>query len=230
MASTSVLRDVSPIQLDQLIELACRIWVDDPAFSMLFTKRHDDRTENVRVIWRLILMYEMAKAGTVITIARDVSETEEGRYVGLGIWQRHGITENAKSWQVNSLRKRFMMLQVVLEYWYRLLVGSLPASKVRELMGQLNKAQSLYPTERWRLCWLGVSPGARGRGIGRGLIQWGLDRSEEEAVPMVLEASNAGAILYRKYGFKEIGRQTFDGGKHTQPIMLREAVGTSSSD
>ncbi|KAK7449563.1 hypothetical protein Landi51_05987 [Colletotrichum acutatum] len=225
MTSTIVLRDVSLSQLDQLIELACRIWVDDPAFSMLFTKHHDDRIENVRVIWRLILQYEMAKAGTVITVARDVSEAGEGQYVGLGIWQRHGKSTKAKSWQANSLRKRLMMLQVALEYWYRLLVGSLPASKVKELMGQLNKAQNLYPTERWRLCWLGVSPDARGRGFGRALIQWGLHRSEEEVVPTVLEASNAGAILYRKYGFREIGRQTFDDGKHTQPIMLRDVVG-----
>lgn len=105
MISTTVLRDVSSNQLDQLIELACRIWVDDPAFSMLFTKHHDNRIENVRVIWRLILRYEMAKAGTVITVARDVSEAGEGQYVGLGIWQRHGTSTKAKSWQVNSLRK-----------------------------------------------------------------------------------------------------------------------------
>lgn len=120
-----------------------------------------------------------------------------------------------------------MMLQVALEYWYRLLVGSLPASKVRELMGQLNKAQNMYTAERWRLCWLGVCPDARGRGVGRELIQWGLDRSDEEAVPTVLEASNAGAILYKKYGFREIGRQSFNNGKHTQPIMLRDVVGST---
>ncbi|KXH50199.1 hypothetical protein CSIM01_07423 [Colletotrichum simmondsii] len=227
MTSTTVLRDVSPSKLDQLIELACRIWVDDPAFSMLFTKHHDNRIENVRVIWRLILRYELAKAGTVMTVVRDVSGAVEGQYVGLGIWQRHGTSAKAKSWQVTSLRKRLMMLQVALEYWYRLLVGSLPASKVRELMGQLNKAQNMYPAERWRLCWLGVCPDARGRGVGRELIQWGLDRSDEEAVPTVLEASNAGAILYRKYGFREIGRQSFDNGKHTQPIMLRDVVGST---
>ncbi|KAG7058963.1 hypothetical protein JMJ77_0006332 [Colletotrichum scovillei] len=227
MTSTAVLRDVSPSQLDQLIELACRIWVDDPAFSMLFTKHHDNRIENVRVIWRLILRYELAKAGTVITVVRDVSEAGEGQYVGLGIWQRHGTSAKAKSWQVNSLHKRLLMLQVALEYWYRLLVGSLPASKVRELMGQLNKAQNMYPAERWRLCWLGVCPDARGRGVGRELIRWGLDRSDEEAVPTVLEASNAGAILYKKYGFREIGRQSFDNGKHTQPIMLRDVVGST---
>ncbi|KAK1517624.1 uncharacterized protein CCOS01_11881 [Colletotrichum costaricense] len=227
MTSITVLRDVSPTQLDELIELACRIWVDDPAFSMLFTKHHDNRIENVRVIWRLILRYEMAKAGTMITVARDVSEAGGGQYVGLGIWQRHGTSAKAKSWQVNSLRKRLMMLHVALEYWYRLLVGSLPASKVKELMCQLNKAQNMYPAERWRLCWLGVCPDARGHGVGRGLIQWGLDRSDEEAVPTVLEASNAGAILYRKYGFREIGRQSFDDGKHTQPIMLRDVVGST---
>lgn len=92
----------------------------------------------------------------------------------------------------------------------------------KEIMAETRNAERLYPDERWRLAFISVSPNHQRRGIGRKLVQWGLDRSEEEGVAAVLEASDAGKGLYEKMGFVEVGKMPFDGGKKEEPVMIRE--------
>lgn len=95
-------------------------------------------------------------------------------------------------------------------------------SHAKEIMTETRNAERLYPDERWRLAFISVSPNHQRRGIGRKLVQWGLDRSEEEGVAAVLEASDAGKGLYEKMGFAEVGRMPFDEGKKEEPVMIRE--------
>jgi ribosomal protein S18 acetylase RimI-like enzyme len=96
----------------------------------------------------------------------------------------------------------------------------------REVMSGLQQAEKLYPAERWRLCWLAVSPKCQRTGIGKRLVQWGLDRCEEEGTPAVLESSIPGKPLYEKMGFREIGCANYNKGRHSQPVMLRPVVAT----
>jgi len=57
--------------------------------------------------------------------------------------------------------------------------------------------------ERWYLDGLAVDPSYQRRDIGRKLMQWGMERSREEDVPITLTASPAGLRLYQKLGFRE---------------------------
>lgn len=58
--------------------------------------------------------------------------------------------------------------------------------------------------ERWHLDGLAVDPSYQRRGIGRKLMEWGMERSKEEGVPITLTASPAGLSLYQSIGFKEV--------------------------
>jgi GNAT superfamily N-acetyltransferase len=49
-----------------------------------------------------------------------------------------------------------------------------------------------------RECW-------RNQGAARQLIQWGMERAQEDGVPAFLEASTAGKPVYTGAGFQEIG-------------------------
>lgn len=84
------------------------------------------------------------------------------------------------------------------------------------------QAEAAQPSESWYLATMGVDPKAQRMGIGRKLLQWGIDRSEEESIPACLEASQAGLPLYQKMGFRQIAWMDFDDGKQRQPVMRRE--------
>jgi GNAT superfamily N-acetyltransferase len=46
-------------------------------------------------------------------------------------------------------------------------------------------------------------PDYRRQGAGSTLIQWGCDRADEEGVHVYVDAHQAAAPLYRKFGFRE---------------------------
>lgn len=60
---------------------------------------------------------------------------------------------------------------------------------------------------RWHLHWLGVDPAQQRKGIGRHLVQWGLDRAIEDKVWAGIESSAVGEKLYSSMGFKVIGER-----------------------
>lgn len=54
----------------------------------------------------------------------------------------------------------------------------------------------------WRLRIIVTHPDFERRGIGGMLMEWGLNRSREDDIPCVLEASPVGENLYLRKGFK----------------------------
>jgi GNAT superfamily N-acetyltransferase len=58
----------------------------------------------------------------------------------------------------------------------------------------------------WHLTSLAVSPKHHRRGIGQQLIAWGLGVASQEMVPVTLEASVMGKVLYSRLGFQTIAR------------------------
>lgn len=59
--------------------------------------------------------------------------------------------------------------------------------------------------EHWFMKKLCVDRVWRRHGIGMMLVQWGLDRAEEEGVVVGLDSTEQGMALYRKAGFVQVG-------------------------
>jgi GNAT superfamily N-acetyltransferase len=68
------------------------------------------------------------------------------------------------------------------------------------------------------LYWLCVDDKWRGKGIGKKLVQWGLDKCQELGIPAYLEASDMGFPLYKKLGFEVLEELDEKGAK--LPVML----------
>lgn len=50
---------------------------------------------------------------------------------------------------------------------------------------------------------LATRPEHERRGAGSMLVQWGCDIADENGVPAYIDASKAGAPLYKKFGFED---------------------------
>ncbi|KAF4458422.1 hypothetical protein FALBO_14848 [Fusarium albosuccineum] len=209
MLPLRIIRISSLGQLEQLIDLACQVWADDPLFACVVPGRHE-HPEHFRQMWSMHLRKEYGNTGTVILAACKEEDGEIGDAMAFAIWRRHVLIR---------YRVAFDMFYTLT---FRQTGGSVSISDATEVMTGLRNAGRLYPAERWRLCWLGVSPKCQRTGIGKRLVQWGLDRCDEERVPAVLEASEPGRGLYEKMGFRQIGKSEFDKGRQIQPVMLRE--------
>lgn len=68
-----------------------------------------------------------------------------------------------------------------------------------------------------------VDPRHQRRGFGRSLVQWGLDRADEERVPVALDASCAGLALYESMGFRTVAVVEIIPGLKV-PAMLWESA------
>jgi len=52
---------------------------------------------------------------------------------------------------------------------------------------------------------LAVEPKFQRMGVGRKLLEWGLDMADREGLEAFIEASPAGKPLYEKMGWREVG-------------------------
>lgn len=74
-------------------------------------------------------------------------------------------------------------------------------------------------TNRLDLDYIGVSPGNQRRGIGKMLLQWGLDNAAAERKDCYLVATEAGRPLYVDAGFKDIRVVSILGVPHYSMIL-----------
>ncbi|KAF5972974.1 integral membrane protein [Fusarium bulbicola] len=75
----------------------------------------------------------------------------------------------------------------------------------------------------WHLDYIGVSPGNQRRGIGKMLLQWGLDHAAAEGKDCYLVATEAGRPLYVAAGFKDIRIVSILGIPHYSMILRADS-------
>jgi len=74
----------------------------------------------------------------------------------------------------------------------------------------------------WYLGSLAVDPDFAGRGIATQLVQWGIDKAEEDNIPAFLESTPAAVSLYKRLGFAVVRDLPLDNG-HVLTIMVRDS-------
>jgi predicted N-acetyltransferase YhbS len=74
-----------------------------------------------------------------------------------------------------------------------------------------------------------VNPAYFGNGIGRRLVQWGLDQAEQDQSDCYLETMLKNEVFYQKLGFQTIGWQKLEAkeapdGFVDWPYMIKTVV------
>ncbi|KIX09414.1 uncharacterized protein Z518_00494 [Rhinocladiella mackenziei CBS 650.93] len=140
----------------------------------------------------------------------DVSDQNKSEVIGVAIWTRHGSSPVARSWQKRARGGVFDMVErmlLAIEERYNAFFPSLNPTLNREHLNHLPDEKwdpEIFP-EYWHLELLQVHPQWQRRGLSKLLLRWGLERAQEELVPITLTASAIGNLVYRSAGFKSVG-------------------------
>lgn len=77
------------------------------------------------------------------------------------------------------------------------------------------------PDQYWGILDLGVDTKYQRRGIARSLLQWALERAENEGLPVHLSATPSGAPLYSSLGFRSAGKWQWRPGQDRDWEIIR---------
>jgi hypothetical protein len=102
--TVKIVRISSLGQLDELIDLACRTFINDPLFSLVVPGRHE-HPESFRGMWSMHLRKAYGEKGTVILAACREEDRERSEFLAFAVWRRHGTCDVARSWQGDTWNK-----------------------------------------------------------------------------------------------------------------------------
>jgi GNAT superfamily N-acetyltransferase len=152
--------------------------------------------------------------------SEDDPPTNGGRTIAIATWSMHNVKAEGNSEPValTSTTQNFVPPELRLDA-----LGS--------LLGPIRAAQpEIMGTEQpfFMLNMLATHPDHQGRGAGKMLLSWGLEKADEEGLVTYLNATDVGRQMYEKKGFEvrktiEWDRVPWGGkGKDCHWCMVRE--------
>jgi GNAT superfamily N-acetyltransferase len=78
--------------------------------------------------------------------------------------------------------------------------------------------------EHWYLEAICTRPEGKGKGVGSGLLTWGVDRADANGCEAYLEASPEGRPLFEKFGWRVLERLEYLDGGYVECSMVRDAA------
>ncbi|OJJ84639.1 GNAT family N-acetyltransferase [Aspergillus glaucus CBS 516.65] len=182
------------------------------AFSNPFNLTLFPRTPDVRAWWEEKFAREATAPGRVLL---KVVDTPDNAYAAFAIWkfpkyQSEGNQEQEEDGEEKGEGEG---------QWPR---GSDPTLCERFFGSMAAKREEYMGSKpHYYLDMLGTHPSHNGKGIASMLLKWGLDRADNDGVPVFLSASPAGKPMYERRGFRVVQEEEVAGG-HVQAYMVRD--------
>lgn len=195
------LRLAQPSDEPSIAEVCTRAFFDEDLFGRIIHPYRNEFPQDVQVFWHQRVREAWSQARKKIIVAVTTDTANEERIVGLAVWQRQGGGAGAEKiigewvdpgpWPVlSSTRNRAQdpsranLLQDAAPYTEHYWAGA--------------------NATNWYLSLCCVDPTFQGRGAGRLLVRWGLDRAEDEGIAASVMASEGTDAFYLKCGFDKV--------------------------
>ena len=149
-----------------------------------------------------------------------VVEQETGKVVGCAQWQtldRNPFPDGPPSlsapWWPCPDRREFA--ETILNQIYKCRSNWMTRPHFGMFFRHLSTLDLLLLSNAYHtaLNWMAVDPKYRRQGIASRIMQWGIERADEEGAEAWLEGSTLGRLVYEKFGFRSLFRLDFDAHK-----------------
>jgi WD repeat-containing protein 48 len=161
----------------------------------------------------------------------DDSLDNGGRTIAISVWSMHNIA--TKRVEDGSYEASSIPAEKVDE-----IPGFLPPELRLDALGSLLKPLRAAQEEvmgtssqYFKLNQLATHPDHQGRGAAKLMLDWGMDKADEEGLVTYLDATATGRLVYEKRGFKLVKEIEWDRvpwggeGKDWHGAMVRQPVG-----
>ncbi|MCJ1484509.1 hypothetical protein MMC06_004680 [Schaereria dolodes] len=214
------LTPLTPAHLPSCATLTANAFLDDNLFTYLNPRRHAYPAYFRQYFLRL-LRFELNQAGTALRVC--VSDDADGWWdesvgeevLGWALWEWHGEERGSREgdvWAVDGWGKRFERFAAGLEKRYTAFFNLDPSTSAENVKTYLDvmaeNATDEFLNEKDGYIWLGfiaTDPKFQRKGVGKKLLRWGFKLADDEGVPIGLESSPVGGLLYEKSGFEDVG-------------------------
>lgn len=184
-----------------MARICARAFFDEDLFGRVIHPYRYNFPDDVQIFWHEWIRADWSDARNKVIAAVQHDKNQEERVLGLAVWQRQGDDTGA---------------QKIKSEWVD--PGAWPAlpstqnraldpSKKTILQDSAPYTKNYWAgpnATNWYLSLCCVDPDVKGTGVGRLLVQWGLDRAQDEGVRASVIASDRSDAFYLKCGFEEV--------------------------
>ncbi|KAJ5109888.1 GNAT family acetyltransferase [Penicillium argentinense] len=213
-----MLRYAKSADLPALADIAAQAMLNDELFVYLCPYRHEHHADfRAAFLRRLKMRLHTPDCVMIVAVEPECSGDEETEHV------------RGNKLTISGLERTLLSIE---NHYYNLVSPDRSIDNKRlERYNQLVETGFDFEgiSELWFLSTVAVDPVHQRRGLGRLLVQWGLDRAREEQTPVGLEASLQGISLYEKMGFRTVATVEVVPGL-TVPAMLWEPERPADGD
>jgi ribosomal protein S18 acetylase RimI-like enzyme len=198
--------------LSKIARLGSQAFKSETVFGWLYPLRDSNPKAFEETLYRQAVTRFLTPGWVTIVAVGESSDSSwcsPDEIVGYGVWLRDGGDPGAQYWNQDPLSQKLQRWTWWTQHRLGLMTGWYVAANDLSRLDKLHHiANDIYEhiPDSWYLDTLGVNPQYQRKGIGRMLLDWGVERANSENVPVLLESTAYGEGLYRKAGFLDFDR------------------------
>ncbi|EMD87214.1 hypothetical protein COCC4DRAFT_27631 [Bipolaris maydis ATCC 48331] len=210
------IRPAQPSDEPAIVALCARAFYNEDLFGRVMHPHRDQYPDDLQIYWREVVRRDWAAPrNRVFVVVRPRNpeqhqqDKEEDEVVGMAIWQRQGNDATAQK----IIKEHIDPTPLFSPVSPRKNRAADPTKK-DHLTNSAKYTQHYWTgvhSENWYLSLCAVDPAYAGRGYGRLLVQWGLERAREEGVDASVVSSEESPGFYLRCGFDEVVGNAHEG-------------------
>ncbi|KAF2849725.1 hypothetical protein T440DRAFT_355844, partial [Plenodomus tracheiphilus IPT5] len=194
-------RLATPADEPSLAALCTSAFFDEALFGNTIHPYRHQYPDDVQIFWHESIRKYFATPGNVVLAATRTNGNGEEVVTGVAVWERQGTDQGAKRVKEEWVDYGpFPPLSTTTN-------RALDPAKRNVLDASMPFSAHLWSGERannWYLSLCGIHPDYQGKGVGRELVAWGLEKARQEGVHASVIASEGNDTFYLRCGFDEV--------------------------